>query len=99
MVVGPDETTPAPPRFESGLHEATVGLITDYDSDMNGDMTMLDGVEVLSAEVTANFSLAAEAFESAKVWMGVLGLMIAAALIGGMDSRRKRKLGDAPLSA
>ena len=46
-----------------------------------GDMAE---VEVLGAELTADFSLAVEAFEGAKVWIAVLTLLIGAAIVSGM---------------
>lgn len=91
-------TPPAPPVFDGGLRDPGMGLMADYHQEMNGDMSMLDDVEVLSAEVTADFSLAVEAIESAKVWLAALSLMIAAALVSGMDSRRKRRIGAWPAS-
>jgi hypothetical protein len=75
------------------------GLMFDVQSGASGNIEALDNVEVLSAGVTANFSLAVEAFKSTKVWMAALSLMIAAALVSGMDHRRKTKGDFAALSA
>lgn len=74
------------------------GLMTDY-HEVNGEVVQLEDVEVLSAEVTADFSLAVEAFKSTKVWLATLSLMIAAALVSGMDHRRLAKGEFATLSS
>jgi len=47
-------------------------------------------VEVLGADLSADFSLAVEAFEAAKVWIATLALVIGAAVVSGMDWRRTR---------
>ena len=78
--------TPGPPPG-SGLRESSVGLLADYETGMMGDLE----IEVLGAELTAEFSLAVEAFEAAKVWIAILALVIAAAVVSGMDWRRTRR--------
>ncbi len=83
---------PGEPPFKSGLHDPGQGLMADYGDEMMGEMSMED-VEVLGAEVTADFSMAVEVFESAKVWVALLALMITAAIVSGMDTRRARRLG------
>lgn len=94
-----DTSTPVAPAFvngppspppNSGLHDPGIGLMADYDTGMMGQMDM-DQVEVLGAELDVDFSLAVEAFESARVWIAVLALMIAAAIVSGMDTRRARR--------
>jgi hypothetical protein len=57
---------------------------------MMGDMEMGE-VEVLGAELTAEFSMAVEVFEAARVWVAILALVIAAAVIGGVDRRQARR--------
>jgi hypothetical protein len=83
IVAGP----PTPPP-NSGLRDPGTGLLANYSEGMMGDMA---GVEVLGAELTADFSLAVEAFEGAKVWISVLTLLIGAAIVSGMDTRRAEK--------
>lgn len=63
--------------------------MADFEAGMMGDMAMGE-IEVLGAEITADFSMAVEAFESAKVWIAVLALFITAAMVSGMDWRRTR---------
>jgi hypothetical protein len=96
-----EDTTPAPPEFEAGMHDMGdgKGLMYDIHEGMNGDLSGLDDVEVLSAAVTADFSLAVEAFKSTTVWLAALSLMIAAALVSGMDHRRRIRGEFATLSA
>lgn len=74
----------------SGLRQAGVGLIADFETGMMGDVGM-GRVEVLGAELEADFSLAVEAFEKTRVWIGVLALLMATAVVSGMDRRRSRR--------
>lgn len=83
--------SPGEPPRDSGLRDPGQGLIADYGDGMMGDMEMGE-TEVLGAEVTADFSMAVEVFESAKVWVAVLVLMVTAAIVSGMDIRRVRRL-------
>jgi hypothetical protein len=100
-IVAGEDTPPDPPEFEAGIHDMGEGkgLMYDIHEGMNGDLSGLDDVEVLSAAVTADFSLAVEAFKSTKVWLAALSLMIAAALVSGMDHRRRVRGEFATLSA
>ncbi len=79
---------PPTPPANSGLRDPGTGLLANYSEGMMGDMAE---VEVLGAELTADFSLAVEAFEGAKVWIAVLTLLIGAAIVSGMDTRRAGK--------
>ena len=81
---------PFPPA-DSGIFDPDgPGIVADYASGMMGDMEMGE-IEVLGASLEANFSMAVEAFEAAKVWIAILALMIAAAIVSGMDSRRSKR--------
>jgi hypothetical protein len=81
---------PAGPSSEGGLREAAVGLLADYQPGMAGDLN-LEGVEVLGADLAVDFSLAVEIFEAAKVWIAVLVLMVTAAVVSGMDRKRRSR--------
>ncbi len=87
VAIGAGPPTPPP---NSGLRDPGTGLLADYSEGMMGDMAK---VEVLGAELTADFSLAVEAFEGAKVWIAVLTLLIGAVIVSGMDTRRAEKTG------
>lgn len=87
----PSDEEPPPPVFDGGIRDPGTGLAVDYHEGMNGDMSALEGIEVLSAEVTTDFSLAVESIKAARIWIAALGLMIAGALVSGMDHRRKTK--------
>lgn len=50
----------------------------------------LQQVEVLGAELDADFSLAVEVFERARVWVSLLTLLITAAVMCGVERRRSR---------
>lgn len=79
---GPSTATPS-----SGLRVTAGGVIADYRQGMMGDLDM-SGIEVLGFEVDANFSMAVEFFETAKFWIAGLALVIAAAIIAGLDRKR-----------
>lgn len=81
---------PPPP---SGLRDPGVGLISDYESGMMGEMDM-EQVEVLGADLNADFSLAVEVFEAARVWIAGLTLLVAAAIVSGMEKRLPRRRSD-----
>lgn len=83
----PDGPSSPPPA--TGLRVTAGGVIADYKQGMMGDMDMT-GVEVLGVDVTADFSMAVELFETARVWIAGLALVIAAAIIGGIDRKRNR---------
>jgi hypothetical protein len=48
-------------------------------------------VDVLGADLGVDFSLAVEIFEAAKVWIAVLVLMVTAAVVSGMDRKRRSR--------
>jgi len=74
----------------SGLRLSRVGLLADYTAGMMGDMGMGE-IEVLGVSLEADFSMAVEAFEATRLWIAALALVIAAALVSGMDIRRSRR--------
>lgn len=61
--------------------------MADYRGGMMGDVDMGDA-EVLGVELSADFSMAVEVFETARIWLAVLALMVAAAIIAGVDKHR-----------
>ena len=74
----------------SGLRLSRVGLLADYRAGMMGDMGTGE-IEVLGVSLDADFSMAVEAFQATRLWIAALALVIAAALVSGMDIRRSRK--------
>jgi hypothetical protein len=80
----------ARPPSSGGLRVAAVGLLADYESGMMGDMDT-EEIEVLGASLEADFSMAVEAFQTAKIWIAVLALLIGAAVVSGMDVRRSKR--------
>lgn len=74
----------------SGLRLSRVGLLADYRSGMMGAMGTSE-IEVLGVSLDADFSMAVEAFEATRLWIAALALVIAAALVSGMDIRRSRR--------
>jgi len=71
-----------------GLRDPGVGLLADYRQGMMGDIDIND-VEVLGVELSADFSMAVEVFEAARIWVAVLALLVAAAIIAEVDRRRR----------
>lgn len=74
----------------SGLRQSRVGLLADYRPGTMGGMGAED-IEVLGVSLSADFSLAAEAFEATRLWIAGLALLIAIVLVSGMDMRRARR--------
>lgn len=64
-----------------------VGVILDHPSGLVGGLGD-EEAEVLAVELSADFSLAVEVFEKARIWISILALMVAAAAIYGVDRRR-----------
>lgn len=81
--------TDPPPR--SGLRESGPGVQADYSSGMFGSMEMGGEIEVLSADVSANYSMAVEVIKSSWVTVIALAVIIAAAIVSGIDRRRTRR--------
>ncbi|HUF14921.1 MAG TPA: hypothetical protein VMQ46_03435 [Acidimicrobiia bacterium] len=81
---------PIPPG-DGGLRDPGVGLLADYRPGMMGALDF-EGVEVLGAEINADFTIAVEVFEATKLWIAVLALLITTVLVSGLD-RRRSKLG------
>jgi hypothetical protein len=77
----------------SGIRNAEHGLLARYDSrSFGGGGLGIEDIEVLGVEVTADFSIAAEAFGAAKTGIAVLALIMGAAVVSGMDWRRTRNI-------
>jgi len=73
----------------SGLRVSALGVMADFRTGSMGDMAT-EQIEVLGANLEADFSLAVETFGRAKIWMAILSLLVAAAAVSGMDWRRSR---------
>lgn len=73
----------------SGLRNTSVGLMVDYGGGMADDV--MPQVEVLSAELSVDYLLEAESFDVVGLWLALLSLVVAIAVVGGVDSRRRRR--------
>ena len=78
---------PIEPRPPDGLRVTWVGVVADHPSGLMGELGD-GGTEVLAAELGADFSLAVEVFERARIWISILVLVVVAAVIHGVDRRR-----------
>ena len=81
---------PAPPP-ESGIRETASGVQADFSSDLFGSMET-GYPEVLEVELNADYKMAVEVIESSWVWMIGLLLVIAAAIVGGLDRRKTLRI-------
>lgn len=77
-----------------GLREPALGLLADYREGMMGDF---EDIEVLGANLSADFSLAVEIFERIKFWIALLALIVTAAIVGGIDGKRAESDRAAPI--
>lgn len=82
MVVIPEGPPP-----DSGIREAATGLQVDYSQGAFGELSMAEP-EVLGVDFEADYTMAVELIESSWVWMLGLALLIATAIVSGMDRRR-----------
>ncbi len=77
-----------------GLREPALGLLADYREGMMGDF---EDIEVLGANLRADFSLAVEIFGRIKFWIALLALIVTAAIVGGIDVKRAESDRAAPI--
>lgn len=88
-----EEGTAGPGEFpgsgaSTGPQVPRVGLMVDHGPGLDD---LGDEIDVLAAGLDADFSLAVEVFERARIWISILALMIAAAVITGAERRRSRE--------
>lgn len=84
---------PAEPPEGSGLRQTAAGIQFDQKTGMNGDMGM-DKPEVLGVSLTVDYKMAVEFIEQSWIWMVGLLLIIATAVVTGMDRRRARTVAE-----
>lgn len=80
---------PTDPPDGSGLREASAGIQFDHEGGMAGEMTM-DKPEVLGVSLNVDYKMAVEFIEQSWMWMVGLLLVIATAIVTGLDRRRAR---------
>jgi hypothetical protein len=83
---------PTEPTLPDGLRVTWVGLVADHPPGLMGELEG-EGAEVLAVELDADFSLAVEVFEKARIWISILALVVAAAVIHGVDRHRSPEPG------
>lgn len=79
-----------PPRG-SGLRNPDKGLQFDHEEGLMGEMDM-EKPAVLGIAIDADYSMAVELIESSWIWLVALLLVIATAIVTGIDRRRGRFL-------
>lgn len=67
---------------ESGLRQTSVGIESDFEPGLFGSMP-----DVLAFEIAPGYAIAVELIEASWYWVLALALLIAAALIKGIDRR------------
>lgn len=77
------------PPSGSGLRDAGSGLQFDHEKGLMGDMDM-DDPQVLGIAIGAEYSMAVELVESSWIWLVALLVIIATAMVIGLDRRRER---------
>jgi len=78
---------PVGPPPDSGLRDTDRGLQANYSQDLFGAMDM-GQTEVVGVEFDADYSMAVEVFSATWIWMVALLLIIATAIVSGLDRRR-----------
>ena len=81
---------PLEPPSNTGLRLTDVGVQAGYSPDWFGAMDMGTS-EVLSVGLEANYSMAVEVFSATWIWMVALLLIIAVAIVAGLERRRPDK--------
>ena len=79
---------PVDPPRESGLRDTDRGIQANYSQDLFGAMDMGQAEVLGVAEFNANYSMAVEVFSATWIWMVALLLIIATAIVSGLDRRR-----------
>jgi hypothetical protein len=78
---------PATPPTGSGIQQTAFGIQADYSSGLFGSVAA-GQPEVLGVELNANYKMAVEVIEASWVWMVVLLVVIAGAIVSGLDRRK-----------
>ena len=81
---------PLEPPSNTGLRLTDLGVQAGYSPEWFGAMDM-GRSEVLSVGLEANYSMAVEVFSATWIWMVALLLIIAVAIVTGLDRRRPDK--------
>jgi hypothetical protein len=82
---------PATPPTGSGIRETASGMQANYSPGLFGSMAV-GQPEVLGVELTADYKMAVEVIESSWVWMVVLLVVIAGAIVSGLDWRKSLRI-------
>ena len=77
--------TDEPPQ--SGLRATASGIQANYSRDLFGSVGPVTP-EVMSVGLSADYRIAYEVIESSWIWMLALGMVIATAVVSGLDRRR-----------
>lgn len=81
---------PVDPPSNTGLRTTDNGVQASYSSELFGSMDT-GAPEVLGVDFEANYSMAVEVFSATWVWLVALLLIIATAIVTGLERRRPAK--------
>jgi hypothetical protein len=70
----------------SGIRAATRGLQANFQGDLYGEVRSLSSLN--GVDFQADYNMAVEVIEASWAWMVLLGLVVAYAIISGLDKRR-----------
>jgi len=70
----------------SGIRAATRGLQADFQADLYGEVRSLSSLD--GTDFRADYNMAVEVIEASWAWIALLGLVIAYAIVSGLDRRR-----------
>lgn len=90
FVIVPSQPPTEGPPPGSGLRQTAQGVQANFEGNLFGDVAVVPDVQ--SVDVKADFSMAAEIIEASWAWMALLGLLIAWALVSGIDRRRRDRV-------
>jgi hypothetical protein len=71
----------------SGIRAAARGLQASFQGDLYGDMRTVSAIN--GVDLQADYNMAVEVIRATWAWVVVLGLLIAWAIVSGLDHRRE----------
>lgn len=86
LATGGDSPADGPPPG-SDLRETASGVQTSFEGALFGDMSL---VSFSSVDITPDYKMAVEVIEASWAWMALLGILIAWAILSGLERRRSR---------
>jgi hypothetical protein len=83
---GPGSGGDGLPPIGSGIRAAARGLQANFQGDLFGEVRTVSALN--GVDLQADYKMAVEVIKSSWAWMAILGLLIAWAIVTGLDRRR-----------